>query len=76
MNESPIPSGWLLAVVFLLWGLAGALDQPPLDQEPAEVRPIEQAQAFAPPVQPSCCVDGDEPEATPSHFVRCFVIDE
>ena len=28
MNPAPISPGWALVAIFLLWGLAGALDQP------------------------------------------------
>lgn len=60
MNESSISPGWALVAIFLLWGLAGALDQPLIDQEPAEA----QAKAVAsPPVRLLCHVDHDEPRA-------------
>jgi hypothetical protein len=76
MNESSVPSGWLLAAVFLLWGLAGALDQLPLDQEPNKVRPVEQAQPDPPPGRLLWYVDPDEAQARPPRSLRCFVIDE
>ena len=64
MNESCISPGWALVAIFLLWGLAGALDQPLLDEEPAQARPIEQATPVAlPTVRLLCHVDQDEPRA-------------
>ncbi len=62
MNESSISPGWALVAIFLLWGLAGALDQPPPDEEPAEALPVEQAKPVAsPPVRLLCHVDQDQP---------------
>lgn len=62
MNESSISPGWALVAIFLVWGLAGALDQPLLDEEPAEALPVEQAKPVAsPPVRLLCHVDQDEP---------------
>lgn len=62
MNESSISSGRALVAIFLLWGLAGALDQPLPDEEPAEVLPVEQAAPVASPsVRLLCHVDQDEP---------------
>lgn len=64
MNESSISPGWALAAIVLLWGLAGALDQPLLDEEPAEALPVEQAKPVAsPPVRLLCHVDQEEPRA-------------
>jgi hypothetical protein len=64
MNESAISPGWALVAIVLLWGLAGALDQPLLDEEPAEALPVEQAKPVAsPPVRLLCRVDQDEPRA-------------
>jgi len=64
MNESAISPGWALVAIVLLWGLAGALDQPLLDEEPAEALPIEQAKPVAsPPVRLLCHVDQGEPRA-------------
>jgi hypothetical protein len=64
MNESAISPGWALVAIVLLWALAGALDQPLLDEEPAEALPVEQAKPVAsPPVRLLCHVDQDEPQA-------------
>lgn len=64
MNESSIRPGWALVTIFLLWGLAGTLDQPLLDEEPAEALPVEQAKPVAsPPVRLLCHVDQEEPRA-------------
>ena len=63
MNESSISSGRALVAIFLLWGLAGALDQPLIDEEPAQSLPIEQAKPVAPPVRLLCHADQDEPPA-------------
>ena len=64
MNESAISPGWALVAIVLLWGLAGALDQPLLDEEPAEALPIEQAKPVASlPVRLLCHVDQGEPRA-------------
>ena len=35
MDQSPISPGWALTAIVILWGLAGALDQP-LDEGPSE----------------------------------------
>lgn len=62
MNESAISPGSALVAIFLLWGLASALDQPLLDEEPAQALPVEQAKPVAsPPVRLLCHVDQDEP---------------
>ena len=63
MNEFSISPGWALVVIFLLWGLAGALDQPLIDEEPAQALPVEQAKPVAPPVRLLCHPDHDEPRA-------------
>ena len=42
MNPAPISPGWALVAIFLLWGLAGALDQPLDDGEPSEGTAIDQ----------------------------------
>ena len=42
MNPAPISPGWALVAIALLWGLAGALDQPLDDGEPSEGPAIEQ----------------------------------
>ena len=63
MNESSISPGWTLVAIFLLWGLAGALDQPVIDEEPAQALPLEQAKPVAPPVRLLCHVDQGEPRA-------------
>jgi hypothetical protein len=42
MNPAPISPGWALVAIALLWGLAGALDQPLDDGEPFEGPAIEQ----------------------------------
>ena len=63
MNESSISPGWTLVAIFLLWGLAGALDQPVIDEEPAQALPLEQAKPVAPPVRLLCHADQDEPLA-------------
>ena len=42
MNPAPISPGWALVAIFLLWGQAGALDQPLDDGEPSEGNAIEQ----------------------------------
>lgn len=64
MNESAISPSWALVAIFLLWGLAGALDQPLLDEESAEALPVEQAKPVAsPPVRLLCHVDQEEPRA-------------
>lgn len=64
MNESAISPGWALMAIVLLWGLASALDQPLLDEEPAEALPVEQAKPVAsPPVRLLCHADQDEPRA-------------
>ena len=63
MNESSISSGWALVAIFRLWGLAGALDQPLIDEEPAQALPVEQAKPVAPPVRLLCHADQDEPPA-------------
>ena len=63
MNEFSISPGWALVAIFLLWGLAGALDQPLIDEEPAQALPVEQAKPVAPPVRLLCHADQDEPRA-------------
>ena len=63
MNESSISPGWALVAIFLLWGLAGALDQPLIDEEPAQALPVEQAKPVSPPVRLLCHADQDEPRA-------------
>ena len=63
MNESSISPGWALVAIFLLWGLAGALDQPLIDEEPAQALPVEQAKPVSPPVRLLCHADQDEPLA-------------
>ena len=63
MNEFSISPGWALVATFLLWGLAGALDQPLIDEEPAEALPVERAKPVAPPVRLLCHVDQNEPRA-------------
>ena len=63
MNESSISPGWALVAIFLLWGLAGALDQPRIDEEPAQALPLEQAKPVAPPVRLLCNADQDESRA-------------
>ena len=63
MNESSISPGWALVAIFLLWGLAGALDQPLIDEEPAQALPVEQAKPVAPPVRLLCHPDRDVPRA-------------
>jgi hypothetical protein len=63
MNESSISPGWALVAIFVLWGLAGALDQPLIDEEPAQALPVEQAKPVAPPVRLLCQADQDEPQA-------------
>ena len=61
MNESSVSPGWILVAIFLPWGLAGALDQPLIDQEPAQALPVEHAKPVAPPVRLLCHVDQGEP---------------
>jgi hypothetical protein len=61
MNESSISAGWALVAIFLLWGLAGALDQPLIDEQPAQALPVEQAKPVAPPVRLLCHPHHDEP---------------
>ena len=63
MNEFSISPGWALVAVCLLLGLAGALDQPLVDEEPAQALPVEQAKPVAPPVRLLCHADQDEPQA-------------
>ena len=63
MNESSISPGWALVAIFLLWGLAGALDQPLIDEESAEALPVERAKPVAPPVRLLCHLDQPEPRA-------------
>ena len=63
MNEFSISPGWALVAIFLLWGLAGALVQPLIDEEPAQALPVEQAKPFASPVRLLCHADQDEPPA-------------
>jgi hypothetical protein len=43
MNPAPVSPGWALVAIFLLWGLAGALDQPLDDGEPSEGPAIGQS---------------------------------
>ena len=63
MNESSISPGWALVAIFLFWGLAGALDQPLIDEEPAQSLPVERAKPVAPPVRLLCHADQGEPRA-------------
>lgn len=64
MNESAISPGCALVAIFLLWGLAGALDQPLLDEEPAEALAVEQAKPGAsPPARLLCHAGQDEPRS-------------
>ena len=61
MNGTPIRPGWALLAILLLWGLAGALDQPLINEEPAQAHSVEQAASVAMPVRLRCHVDPDEP---------------
>ena len=61
MNGTPIRPGWALVAILLLWGLAGALDQPLSDEESAQAHSVEQAASVAMPVRLRCHVDPDEP---------------
>mgnify|MGYP000507024898 CR=1 FL=1 len=63
MNESSVSPGWALVAIFFLWGLAGALDQPLIDEEPAEALPVERAKPVAPAVRLPCHVEPDESRA-------------
>jgi hypothetical protein len=61
MNGTPIRPGWALLAILLLWGLAGALDQPLSDEESAQALSIRHAASVAMPVRLRCQVDPDEP---------------
>ena len=61
MNGTPIRPGWALVAILLLWGLAGALDQPLSDEESAQALSIGHAASVAMPVRLRCQVDPDEP---------------
>lgn len=63
MNESSISPGWTLVAIFLLWGLAGALDQPLIDEEPTPALPVEKVKPVAPPVRLLCHANQGEPRA-------------
>ena len=60
MNRTPIRPGWALLAILLLWGLAGALDQPLSDEESAQAPSIGHAASVAMPVRLRCHVDPDE----------------
>ena len=60
MNESCISPGWALVAILLLWGLAAALDQPLIDEEPTQALPIVEAPPVAPQVRLLCHIDDDE----------------
>ena len=67
---APISPGWALVAILLLWGLAGALDQPPGDAEPSPGLVIDQAAPAEPLVHLRCHFDPDGPGAQPPRHER------
>lgn len=61
MNPAPISPGWALVAIVLLWGLAGALDQPLDDGEPAAGPAIEQLGPAEPPLNLRCHLEPEDP---------------
>lgn len=67
MDQSPISPGWALTAIVILWGLAGALDQP-LDEGPSDQHePAAETWASDsyPTVQSLCVRDQETPS---THF--------
>ena len=69
MNPAPISPGWALVAIFLLWGLAGALDQPLDGGEPSEGPAIDQP-APAEPLVHLRCHPKPEGQGTPQPGYR------
>jgi hypothetical protein len=61
MNPAPISPGWALVAIFLLWGLAGALDQPLDDGAPSEGPPIDPAAPTEPLLHLRCHFEPEGP---------------
>lgn len=81
MDQSPISPGWALTAIVILWGVAGALDQP-LDNEPwdqrelpaetwiSEPRPTEQLLCVQDQEQPSPHLPSGAQGMAQPHLVR------
>lgn len=61
MNPASISPGWALIAIVLLWGLAGALDQPLDDGEPSEGHAIEQPAPAEPLLHLRCHPEPEGP---------------
>lgn len=61
MNPAPISPGWALVAFALLWGLAGAPDQPLDDGEPFAGPAIEQLGPVGPPLHLRCHPEPEGP---------------
>lgn len=68
MDQSQTGSGWALTAIVLLWGLAGALDQP-LDEVPSETREaVAETWTSDPyPTVQLLCVQDEETPSTRLH---------
>ena len=65
MDQSTISPGWVLSTIVLLWGLAGALDQP-LEEGPSDHQePVAESGTvdWYPTVQLLCVRDQETPSA-------------
>lgn len=71
MNTAPISPGWALLVIFLLWGLVGALDQPLGDDEPSEGPAIDQPTPTEPLLHLRCHLEPDGPSTPQPGYRRC-----
>ena len=70
MNRASISPGWALLVIFLLWGLAGALDQPLDDDEPSQGPAIDPAAPAEPHLHLRCHLEPVGPGPPPQPGCR------
>ena len=71
MNTAPISPGWALVAIVLLWGLAGALDQPLDDGEPSEGNALEQPAPAEPLLHLRCHPEPEGPGTPQPGYRLC-----